>query len=132
MGNSNQGSENRNKPCIRRRWTLKESGTLQLIRGLWKWTLPDNKIALLLFMWIGKALRIIMEHALVCGFVFFFFFLKNMHHSWRNTFWETSLNINSSDFFLREKKKKSWETRNHAVNSNWPVCLTFNSESMMN
>lgn len=28
MGNSNQGSENRNNMCIRRRWILKESGIL--------------------------------------------------------------------------------------------------------
>lgn len=30
MSNSNQASENRNKTCIRKRWILKESGTLRL------------------------------------------------------------------------------------------------------
>lgn len=28
MGTSSQGSENRNKMCVRRTWILKESGTL--------------------------------------------------------------------------------------------------------
>lgn len=30
MGNSNQGSESRNKTCIRRRWNFKESGSFRL------------------------------------------------------------------------------------------------------
>lgn len=34
MGNSSQGSENRDKTCSRRKWILKESGAFDVIRRL--------------------------------------------------------------------------------------------------
>lgn len=69
-----------------------------------------------------------MEHALVC------FFFEEYAPLLEKYIFQTSLNINSSDFFFfKSKKKKNPEKQEIMQLTAIGQCaLTFNSESMMN
>ena len=63
----------------------------------------------------------------------FFFFLKNMHHCWRNTFLRNFSEYKLLRyFFLREKKKDPEKQEIMQLTAIGQYALTFNSESMMN